>query len=605
MNHQVTGANLMVFLTFIVAFASSLAVVPLVRILSFRTGKVAKPRKDRWHNQPTPTLGGIAMFSAFTIGMVYVILSQGSIVELQSRWSLLAGSLVMFGLGLFDDFRRISPPVKLAGQMLAATVVIFFGNNTINFFPWPIANILLTFFWLVGITNAINLLDNMDGLASGVSLIAAGVLCYFFWSSGEEFLFLLALSLAGAILGFLVYNFPPAKIFMGDSGSMLLGFTLAALAIARRTQASNIFAVIGVPTLLFLLPILDTSLVTVTRLLRGQSPTQGGTDHTSHRLIAFGLSERQAVLILYAIALLSGFAAASLEALDYDLSLVLIPMLLIVLSLFAAYLARLKVVTAGDSNIGAMSRLLSNLTYKRRLFEILLDLMIIGSTYYLAFWTRFGLDMTNISIDLFLRSWPIAMVAAYLAFVIFRVYRGIWKYVGVSDLIRYAEAVIVAVVFTYAAVRLIYPSQGFTIDVFFLYAIFLYLGLSGSRSSFQIIERFSHPQQKLANVTNVVFYGAGDAGEIALRWVLRNPQLGMIPIGFLDDDPYIWGQHIHGVEVLGNPAKLAELRKTKQIDWVILTSNQLLSTQAGTNLIEACRENGIQVKVLKLEFETI
>jgi UDP-GlcNAc:undecaprenyl-phosphate GlcNAc-1-phosphate transferase len=129
-----------------------------------------------------------------------------------------------------------------------------------------IANIILTFFWLVGITNAINLLDNMDGLASGVSLIAAGVLCYFFWRGGDDILLLLALALVGANLGFLVFNFPPAKIFMGDSGSLFLGFTLAALSIARRTQASNVFAVVGIPTLLFLLPILDTSLVTITRL---------------------------------------------------------------------------------------------------------------------------------------------------------------------------------------------------------------------------------------------------------------------------------------------------------------------------------------------------
>ena len=264
----------MLGLTFIFAFATGLAAVPLVRKLSFRIGKVAQPRKDRWHSQPTPTLGGVAMFTAFIVAMVCTTLLRSDWAGVQARWSLLVGSLLMFGLGLFDDFKRISPPVKLAGQVLAATVVIFFGNNTIDFFPWPIANILLTFFWLVGITNAINLLDNMDGLASGVSLIAAGVLCYFFWRGGDEFLLVLALALAGAILGFLVFNFPPAKIFMGDSGSLLLGFSLASLSIARRTRASNIFAVVGVPTLLFLLPILDTSLVTITRLLRGQSPSR-------------------------------------------------------------------------------------------------------------------------------------------------------------------------------------------------------------------------------------------------------------------------------------------------------------------------------------------
>lgn len=595
----------MFILTFVIAFAISLISVPLVRRLSFHLGCVSLPRKERWHNQPMPTLGGIGMWIAFTAAVLFSIFLFNDLTSLQARWSLLTGSLLMFILGLIDDIKRISPPVKLAGQMLAATMVIFFGNNAINFFPWPIANILLTFFWLVGITNAINLLDNMDGLAGGVSLIAAGVLCYFFWSGGNDFLLLLALSLAGSISGFLVFNFPPAKIFMGDSGSLLLGFTLAALSIARRTQASNIFAVVGVPTLLFLLPILDTSLVTVTRLLRGQSPAQGGTDHTSHRLIAFGLSERQAVLILYGIALVSGLAAAGLEALDYDLSLVLVPLLLIVLSLFAAYLARLKVVTSNVESVGVVTRFITTLTYKRRLFEIMFDLMLIGTTYYLAFWTRFGLDMTSLSMDLFLNSWPIALFAAYLSFLVVRVYRGMWKYVGFSDLIRFAEAVILAVVITFAGVRLIYPQQPYSVDVFFLYGIFLYLGLAGSRSSFQLFERLSNQQRHVSEKMKVLFYGAGDAGEIALRWVLRNPQMGLVPIGFLDEDPFSWGQHIHNVEVLGNASKLLELCQTRQIDEIIITSNLLLSTQAGNQIFETCREQGIKIKLLRLEFEPI
>jgi UDP-GlcNAc:undecaprenyl-phosphate GlcNAc-1-phosphate transferase len=595
----------MVVLPFLLAFGISLLSVPMVRKLSFRYGRVAQPRKDRWHSQPTPTLGGVAMFSAFALTVILSIIVSDNWMALQGGWSLLVGSALMFVLGLYDDFRRISPPVKLAGQMLAATIVIFFGNNTIDFFPWPIANILLTYFWLVGITNAINLLDNMDGLAGGVSLVAASTLCYFFWRGGNDILLILALSLAGGIFGFLVFNFPPAKIFMGDSGSLFLGFTLAALSIARRTQASNIFAVVGVPTLLFLLPILDTSLVTITRLLRGQSPAQGGTDHTSHRLIAFGLSERQAVLILYGIAFASGLAAAGLEALDYDLSLVLIPLLLIVLSLFAAYLARLKVITSSPDNPRTVTRFITDLTYKRRLFELLFDLMLIGTTYYLAFWTRYGLDMTAQSMDLFLRSWPIALITAYFSFWIFRVYKGVWKYVGVNDLIRYAEAVLLAILLCYGAVRLIYPTQAYTVDVFFLYGIFLYLGLAGSRSSFQILDRIYNRPRKAASQINVLFYGAGDAGEIALRWVMRNPQMGYIPSGFLDEDEYLWGQRIHDVEIFGGADKLIDLKQQKQIDGVIITTQLLLTTQAGSKLMQLCRENGIWVRQLRLEFEPI
>ncbi len=381
--------------------------MPVILRLSFRIGLVSMPKVERWHQKPTPTLGGVGIFIAFLVTLLFVSVTNSDLHWLAKRWSILLGISVMFLIGLYDDLKHINPPVKLAFQLLAATLVIFFGNNTIDFFRWPIANIILTFFWLVGITNAINLLDNMDGLAGGVALIAAGFLSVFFYKAGNYELLILSLSIAGSILGFLVFNFPPAKIFMGDSGSMMLGFGLAALAVARRTQASNIFAIVGVPTLVFLLPILDTGFVTITRILRGQSPALGGKDHTSHRLVAFGLSERQALFVLYGIAIISGLASIGLEAWDYDLSLVLIPILLLGLSLFVAYLSRMKVVSSGEINQTNFTRWILNLTFKRRVFELGFDLLLIGVSYYLAFWTRYGLNMTSASMGLFLQSWPI------------------------------------------------------------------------------------------------------------------------------------------------------------------------------------------------------
>ncbi|MBN2147348.1 MAG: hypothetical protein JW726_08165 [Anaerolineales bacterium] len=593
-------------MSLIVAILLSLAFVPLVRWLSFRVGKVAVPRKDRWHRQATPTLGGVGMLLAGALTVVIFALGYPDTVKgLEERWSLLVGAGMMFALGLFDDFRRIKPPTKLVGQLLAATVVIFFGDNTINFFPWPVANILLTFFWLVGITNAINLLDNMDGLAGGVALVAAGVLSYFFWRGGNDTLLLLSLSLAGAILGFLVFNFPPARIFMGDSGSMLLGFSLAALAIARRAQASNVFAVIGVPTLLFLLPILDTTMVTITRLMRGQSPAQGGTDHTSHRLIAFGLSERQAVLVLYGVALISGVASAALEALDYDLSLVLVPLVLIGLSLFAGYLARLKVVSASNGAPGTLGRLVSNLTYKRRMFEIGLDLLLIGVSYYLAFWTRYGLNMTEESMALFLRSWPFAMGTAYLAFYLLGVYRGVWRYVGFNDLLRYGGAALLAGLLAFLAERLLYPRDLFRGDIFLLYVIFLLLGLAASRASFQVLDRLYNLQRGRKGLANVLLWGADDAGELALRWMLRDAELGYRPVGILDADPYTWGRSIHGVSVIGGMERLEEMLKDRQVEGVIVASGGFLESEPGMRLVAACRQHKVWVRRLRLAFEAV
>jgi UDP-GlcNAc:undecaprenyl-phosphate/decaprenyl-phosphate GlcNAc-1-phosphate transferase len=543
------------------------------------------------------------MFIAFGIALIPIFFTDVGKHILTERWSVLVAVVIMFGIGLYDDFKHVSPPIKLVFQILAATIVIFFGNITIEFFRWPIANILLTFFWLVGITNAINLLDNMDGLAGGVALITSGFLALFFWRTGYPELLVLSLAMCGSILGFLVFNFPPARIFMGDSGSMFLGFTLATLAIARRTQASNIFAIIGVPTLVFLLPILDTTLVSITRILRGQSPTVGGKDHTSHRLVAFGLSERQAVLVLYGIAILSGLASIGLEALDYDLSLVLIPILLILLSLFVAYLAGLKVVDSDQDQANGITRLFINLTFKRRIFELIFDLLLIGVSYYLAFWTRFSLNMTTLSMSLFLRSWPVILVITYGSFFLFKVYRGVWRYIGINDLIRYASAAFVSGAAAWMVIKLIFPNQPYSGDVFLLYILYLLIGLSASRSSFLILDRFYNRQISTKVKENVLLYGAEDAGEIALRWIERNPKIGYCVVGFLDDDSLKWGSNIHGVNILGDLSKLEQYIQDKQVSGVIATSDNLMSSAGGEKLVSVCREKGIWLRVLHLEFE--
>ena len=577
--------------------------MPVVRWYGIRVGKVAIPRSDRWNKNPTPTLGGVGMFISFTLAILALWLIGADHNMFQQRWSIFIGVVIMFAVGLYDDFRPINPPTKLIFQILSATLVIFFGGNTINFFRWPIANIILTFFWLVGLTNAFNLLDNMDGLAGGVSFIAAIFLSIFFWRTGYQDLLVISMTLAGSILGFLVFNFPPAKIFMGDSGSMLLGFSLAALAIARRTQASNVLAIVGVPILVFLLPIIDTSLVTITRILRGQSPATGGRDHTSHRLVAFGLSERQAVLILYLITIVSGLASIGIEAWDYDLSLVLIPILLIVLALFVAYLARMKVVSNDETATNGITRFITNLTFKRRLFEIIFDLLLIGVSYYLAFWTRFGLNMTTTSMDLFLLSWPVALGISYGSFYLFGIYKGVWRYIGINDLLRYVGAAIVSGVFSWLINRMIFPGQAFTTDVFLLFILYLLIGLAGSRSSFIVLDRLYAQHISLPKQENILLYGAEDAGEIALRWILRNPSMGYSVVGFLDDDAMKWGSNIHGVNILGDFSKLDQYIEEKQIKGVIATTESLLHSQAGEKLLSSCKNRGIWVRVLRLDFE--
>ncbi|MEW5871412.1 MAG: hypothetical protein AB1894_19220 [Chloroflexota bacterium] len=602
--------------TFLAALLLNLALVPLVKRLSRRLGVLSQPRQDRWHHQPTPKLGGIGICAAFAGGLLASLLFDSS--WLQARWGLLAGSGLVFLIGLYDDFRPMTPPAKLVSQIVAATLVIALGYTTRFFSPRlsnevvaQLPNILLTYLWLVGITNAINLLDNMDGLAAGISLITVCILSYFFWHSGDVGLLAIALALAGSLLGFLIYNFPPATIFMGDSGSLFLGFTLALLAIARQPQASNVFAVLGVPTLLFLLPILDTVLVTFTRLLRGQSPVKGGRDHTSHRLIAFGLNERQAVLVLYAVALACGLLAVVLESIQYWFSLVLVPLLVISLALLTGYLGGLKVVPSSVSTgrDAPLTRMMLELTFRRRILEVLLDFLLIATTYYLAFLTRYALVMDNARLDLYLRSLPVALAASYLAFYTLGVYRGVWRYVDMDDLPRYLRASIGSAILAAAGVfvidymHLISWPEGRAPSplIFLLFTIFLLLGLAASRSSFRIL-RLIAPQPQAAVDARVIIFGAGDAGEMALRWILMNPGLRYRPVGFLDEDRFMRGRWIHGVEVLGDVQVLPELLERSTIEGIILTGED---SEISRQVVSLCHQYGCWARRLTLGFELL
>ncbi len=603
---------MMVLITFGIAIVFSLVLIPVVRRLSLRRGYVAQPREDRWHRKPTPTLGGVAIFLAFILSIIVsVALSKG---EIEIRWGLLAVAGFVFALGLYDDIREMSPQTKLIGQILATTAIVFLGYTTHFFSPRieneliaQIPNIILTYIWVIGITNAINLLDNMDGLAGGMSLIAAIFLSFFFWRLDNASLLVITVALVGSILGFLVFNFPPASIFMGDSGSLFLGFTLAVLAIARQPQASNVLAVMGVPIVLFLLPILDTVLVTFTRILRGQSPAQGGRDHTSHRLIAFGLNERQTLFVLCAIALISGITAAVLESLNYRFSLLLVPVLILSLAILVAYLGRLKVVvsTSTIKSERAITRFMIDLTYRRRLLEIVLDFFLIGIAYYLAFLTHFGLAISQDALNLYLRSLPLAYAGTYISFFVFGVYRGLWRYVGVDELVRFIKSALGAIVLMALPVLLLSAFQGYSAVLLFFYAVFLFLALAASRFSFKLLDQV-YAQQTRKREERVLIFGAGDAGEMTLRWILMNPDLGYRPVGFLDDDVYKTGRQIHGVEVLGDMQKLVLVLEKNQIDGVIITPDASSDNHTiPDNVVDICRTHEVWVRNLRFEFELI
>ena len=323
------------------ALAISLALTPACRSLAHRFGYVAKPKEDRWHKRPTALFGGVAITAtALALGVVV-----GPDTQL---WQLLGCGAAVAAFGLVDDLLSLKASTKLIVQITVASALVFFGLR-LQWTSSLAGDAMLTLFWIVGITNAFNLLDNMDGLCAGTTLIAGlFLLAGLYNDAGAVPTAVYLAALLGATTGFLFYNRYPASIFMGDAGSLFLGFNLAAMTLVGRkagTGTSGVLSVIAGPVLLLLVPIFDTTLVTVMRLLSGRRPSQGGRDHSSHRLVAVGLPEPTAVAVLWALAMFGGGIALSLHLKHQSWAGVLALTFFIAMIIFAVYLARIRVST--------------------------------------------------------------------------------------------------------------------------------------------------------------------------------------------------------------------------------------------------------------------
>lgn len=293
-------------LIILAALLLAVGATPLAQRAARRLGIVDKPNARKQHTVPTPMLGGAAIYLAVILALA--ILGDRFYVN-QVAGIFLGATLVSF-MGLWDDRRSLNPWIKLAVQCLAAGILAL-TDVRISLFPWAALNIAATILWVVAITNAMNLLDNMDGLSGGIAAISALFFVLFAAMSKQYLVGALAAALVGACIGFLFYNFNPARIFMGDTGSLFLGFTLAAVGIKLRFPDNSAFVTWMVPVFVLAVPIFDTTLVIISRLRRGLNPlTTPGKDHMSHRLARLTGSQREAVLICYLLGFIAGVLAS-------------------------------------------------------------------------------------------------------------------------------------------------------------------------------------------------------------------------------------------------------------------------------------------------------
>ncbi len=281
-------------LIFAVALLVAFVATPMARRVALRAGIVDQPSARKVHLSPVPLLGGAAMYLAVIIALILF----GDRAYVGQLAAILLGATLVSFLGIWDDRQSIPALFRLAGQVVAAGILIWSGVQ-VAFLPYAPLNWFITVVWVVGITNAMNLLDNMDGLAAGVGAVGSAVFLLLAAMNGQYLVGIMAAALLGACIGFLYYNLNPANIFMGDGGSLFLGFVLAAVGIKLRFDANVDIVTWMVPVMVLGVPITDTALVIVSRLRRGLNPlTTPGKDHISHRLVARGWINREAVLAL-------------------------------------------------------------------------------------------------------------------------------------------------------------------------------------------------------------------------------------------------------------------------------------------------------------------
>ena len=325
------------FWAFAVALLVAMVVMPAVILLAQRTGAMDAPNARKVHKKPIPRIGGLGIYAGFMAAIIFVAIKFGLDGEqLKETVGLVVSGSLIVVLGLLDDYKNLPAKVKLAGQIFAAAVLVLIFDVRIDFitdpygeyiyldnFPIPYLAVPVTMFWLVGLTNTVNLIDGLDGLAAGVASIASFTIMLIALEQNLILVAVLTAALAGAAVGFLKYNFNPAEIFMGDTGSMFLGFMLAGISVTGAVKSVAAIALV-VPIFALGLPILDTTFAIVRRLRGGVPIFKPDKGHLHHRLLSVGFTQRQAVLLMYVISALFGLSAIALTAVSSQIAVIIL-----------------------------------------------------------------------------------------------------------------------------------------------------------------------------------------------------------------------------------------------------------------------------------------
>ena len=559
---------------------------------SFRLRLMAQPRTDRWHRQPTPNTGGIA---------ILVVGAAVLFPVFPARYSLILAAAVLVSLlGFLDDRIQLRPSIKLAGQSAAALAVLASGV-VFRATPWEVLNFALSFFWIVGVTNAFNLIDNMDGLCAGVTVIISGFRCWFAFQNGDPACALIMAVLGGSFLGFLVFNYGPARIFMGDCGSMLAGFLLSALAIASPVPRTRVvLSALFYPALTFLYPIFDTLLVSVLRRAAGRPISVGGRDHSSHRLVSLGLSERRVVWLLWALTAIGSAAGLATYALPF--SVVAVTSLMVVgATMFGVFLGTLPDYSLPESAPARSTMFRRVIPNLRACVTLLIDVLLAGVALLCAFLARWGDAFAGPILSQFLFSLPILMGGQALAALTFRSFNLGWRWFGFRDFLVAGKSVLAGSALSMFALWLL-DVRTYSRGVLIIYVILACAFMVGLRLSLWFF--WQTLGQNRGEHRRAAVLGADLAGELAILVLQRATEMRAHPVLILDSDPASQHTRVHGIPVCHAGADPAKVLKNFGVEVLVLPADSGQSPK-NQHIVAACRAAHIQVERLHVSIQPL
>jgi UDP-GlcNAc:undecaprenyl-phosphate GlcNAc-1-phosphate transferase len=614
-------------LLFLVATGLSLLLTPLARRFAVWARVFDLPSERKIHQKPVPLLGGIPIFLSFNLTIILGLILHDLYFQepLIASWqAFLICQVIILGLGFFDDIVRLQPGVKLLFQMLVGILIVLLGFG-LKSFTNPLSGKVIelgllafpvTILWVVLITNALNLVDGLDGLAGGTALIASLTIFGISIYSRNSGVAVVSLILAGSILGFLRYNFFPAKIFLGDTGSLLLGFLLSVLSIQGSSKGATLVAILA-PALALGLPIMETLLSMIRRLLRSvhliDYPTKHGQvralffkqfsifkadkDHIHHRLIKLGFSQRKAVMTLYAVCIalsLLAFLSIAFQNLNH-LALVGVIVVAVFVGIRSLNYPEFKILENG-----LLIPIFNFPIINRTLFLVFYDLVAIALSAYLSFSLVFdGFESSWQA--LFLKTLPIFLLVKFLVFLALRFYKISWTHVSLEEMISVFGAVFLSSLSVVLSCLMFFPLDDFRGAVYFVTDFYLLLTMAGGiRLAFRILNDY-YKKSALKKGKKVLIYGAGNRGSTVLKELRQNGAYMFSPVGFIDDDPDKKGKNLHGCPILGPIDELDKVAGQADVSEIII-STQKIGKEKIKRLMDLSKVRGISIRQFEFRF---